>query len=105
MVQTLAKRGEVKLKSLAEMDIKGVIGRLKASGEKTRTIKALGNWNKLIKGIQGGTNTGGKARSLYLCGKWFQLAKKLLNNSGGSKTQKLNAIGRWGYLVEIMLKR
>ena len=104
MVQTLAKRGEIKLKSLGDMDVKGVIGRLKASGEKTRTIKALGNWNKLIKGIQAGTNTGGKARSLYLCGKWFQLAKKLLKNSE-SKTQKLNAIGRWGYLVEIMLKR
>lgn len=99
MIQTLAKRGEVELKTIADMDVQGVISRLRASGEKARTIKAIGNWNKLIKGVQAGQKT----RSLYLCGKWYQFAKKLLAQT--SKTQQLNAVGRWGYLVEIMLKR
>jgi hypothetical protein len=82
-------------------------------------LRVLGNWNKLYKGIMAGVDT----RSVYLCGKWYQLAKKLLLKADpsaalagglnlsalkGAKTNQmsgLNAVGRWGYLAEVMLKR
>ena len=51
MVNTMSKRGDIKLKTFAELGVSTIIGRLKASGEKSRTIKAIGNWNKLIKGV------------------------------------------------------
>ena len=67
MVQTLGQRGDLRLKTLADLDMKQVIGKLKTSGEKGRQLRVLGNWNKLIKGIK----VGMKTRSLQLCGKWF----------------------------------
>ena len=100
MVETLGKRGELRLKTLADLDVQEVIGRLRATGEKGRQLRVLGNWNKLIKGIKAGMKT----RSLYLCGKWYQLAKKLLGKNENKMTG-LNAVGRWGYLAEVLLKR
>ena len=67
MVQTLAKRGEVQLKTLADLNIQDVIGKLRQSGEKGKQMRALGNWNKLIKGKKGEM----KRKSLQLCGKWY----------------------------------
>jgi len=99
MVQTLGQRGDLQLKTLADLDVKEVIGRLRTSGEKGRQLRVLGNWNKLIKGIKAGMKT----RSLQLCGKWLRFAKALLRKN--EPTAQLNAIGRWGYLVEVLLKR
>ena len=54
MIQTLGQRGDLQLKTLADLDVKDVIGKLRASGEKGRQLRVLGNWNKLIKGIKAG---------------------------------------------------
>ena len=54
MIQALGQRGHLQLKTLADLDVKDMIGKLRASGEKGRQLRVLGNWNKLIKGIKAG---------------------------------------------------
>jgi len=57
MIQTLGQRGHLQLKTLADLNVKDMVGKLSAAGEKGRQLRVLGRWNKLIKGITAGRKT------------------------------------------------
>ena len=80
-----------------------MIEQLEDKNTKVEGMEQIGKWRILINGMKSQSREGVKMRHLMICGKWSKLARAILRHK--ANLGRLNAIGKWGYLTEVLLKK
>lgn len=80
-----------------------MIEQIEDKNAKVETMHQIGKWLRLVNGIRAKNRQELKVRHMEVCGRWSKLARKLLVYQ--AKLSSLNAIGKWGYLTEVLLKK
>ena len=80
-----------------------MVEQLESKNTKIESMEQIGKWRILINGIKSRSREGVKLRHLMICGKWSKLARRMLRHQ--ANLSRLNAIGKWGYLTEVLLKK